>query len=84
MERPSSNPSRNNNSYNYAANDKITNSFAQPGYASGTPIEEITPDNVIKAAESEGLEKMDVESTHLFPEAPEQPNCLVALAVDEG
>ena len=73
----------NNNCYNYA-NDKITNSYAQPGYASGNPIEEITPDNVIRASKSDGLEKMDVKTTDPCPKAPEQPNCLVALVVHEG
>ena len=73
----------NNNCYNYA-NNNITNSFAQPGYASGTPIQHITPADVIKSAKSDGLEKMDVKPTDPCPKAPEQPNCLVALAVWEG
>lgn len=73
----------NNNCYNYA-NDKITNSFAQPGYASGHPIGMIIPENVIIAAKSDGLELMDVKPTDPCPKAPEQPNCLVALIVAEG
>ena len=73
----------NNNCYNYA-NDKITNSFAQPGDASGNPIKSLTPADVLFSAESDGLEKMDVAPTDPPPEAPEQPNCLVSLAVAEG
>ena len=76
---------RNNNCYNYG-NDKITNSFAQPGYASGHPIPlpSFTSADVLSSAESDGLEKMNVPSTDPCPEAPEQPNCLVALVVEEG
>ena len=55
-----------NNCYNYA-NDKITNSFAQPGYASGTSLGKISPDNVLKLAKSDGLEKMDVKPTDPCP-----------------
>ncbi len=73
----------NNNCYNYG-NDKITNSFAQPGRASGYFIGSLTPEAVLLGAESDGLEKMDVVSTDPVPEAPQQPNCLVALVVDEG
>lgn len=74
---------RYNNCYNYA-NGKITNSFAQPGYASGQPIQSLTPEEVLKAAMSDGLLKMDVPPTAPVPEAPEQPNCLIALVVAEG
>ena len=75
----------NNNCYNYA-NGKITNSFAQPGEASGHPIPwpHFKPADVLSSAESDGLEKMDVPSSHPPPEAPQQPNCLVALVVAEG
>lgn len=74
---------RNNNCYNYA-NDKITNSFAQPGEASGHPIGSLTPEDVLLSAESDGLEKMNVAPTDPCREAPQQPNCLVSLAVAEG
>ena len=74
---------RYNNCYNYA-NQKITNSFAQPGYASGYYPYSITPKDVIKACESDGLVKMDVDPSDPCPEAPPQPNCLIALLVDTG
>lgn len=73
----------NNNCYNYA-NDKITNSFAQPGTASGHPITQITPEALLKSSISDGLLKMDVKPEAPCPEAPEQPNCLVALFVAKG
>ncbi|XP_078383838.1 uncharacterized protein LOC144666315 [Oculina patagonica] len=73
----------NNNCYNYG-NDKITNSFAQPGEASGHPIGSLTPEDVLLSAESDGLQKMNVAPTDPVPEAPQQPNCLVSLAVAEG
>ncbi|XP_068755032.1 uncharacterized protein [Montipora capricornis] len=69
-----------NNCYNYA-NDKITNSFAQPGKASGKPITELTVAQVLAAVESDGWLKMDVPPEAPCPAAPEQPNCLVALFV---
>ena len=76
---------QNNNCYNYA-NQKITNSFAQPGYASGyKPYPyPMTPGNVIKACESDGLVKMDVDPSAPCPKAPPQPNCLIALLVAKG
>ena len=74
---------RNNNCYNYA-NQKITNSFAQPGYASGYYPYSITPKDVTKACEKDGLVKMDVDPSAPCPKAPPQPNCLIALLVDEG
>jgi len=73
----------NNNCYNYA-NDKITNSFAQPGRASGHMYAALTPDELLKASESDGLVKMNVGPEEPCPEAPEQPNCLVALFVAQG
>lgn len=74
----------NNNCYNYA-NQKITNSFAQPGRASGNPIVgDITADKTLRSAESDGLWKMDVPNHAPVPEAPPQPNCLVALVVAPG
>ena len=74
----------NNNCYDYA-NDKITNSFAQPGTASGHPYPRpITPEGVLTAAQSDGLVKLDVPPSAPCPEAPEQPNCLVALLVAPG
>ena len=74
---------QNNNCYNYA-NQKITNSFAQPGYASGYYPYDITPEDLIKACESDGLVKMDVDPSAPCPKAPPQPNCLIALLVAEG
>lgn len=73
----------NNNCYNYA-NDKITNSFAQPGTGSGHPYTELTPAAMLEASVSDGLEIMVVAPDQPCPEAPEQPNCLVALFVSEG
>lgn len=74
----------NNNCYNYA-NNNITNSFAQPGTASGHPYgRPITAEGVLRAAESDGLVKMNVAPSDPCPSAPKQPNCLVALVVDEG
>ena len=73
----------NNNCYNYA-NNTITNSFAQPGCASGSYPYSMTPESVLQAAQSDGLVKMDVSSTEPPPEAPVQPNCLVALVVAKG
>ena len=72
-----------NNCYNYA-NDKITNSFAQPGTASGRPYGALTPEELLQASESDGLVKLDVGPHDPCPEAPEQPNCLVALFVAPG
>ena len=72
-----------NNCYNYA-NDKITNSFAQPGTGSGAPYSSLTSEEILRASEQDGLVKLDVAPKDPCPEAPEQPNCLVALVVDEG
>lgn len=73
-----------NNCYNYA-NQKITNTFAQPGYASGHPITPpLTAAKTLEACESDGLVKMDVDPSAPVPEAPPQPNCLIALMVQEG
>ena len=74
---------QNNNCYNYA-NNKITNSFAQPGTASGHPYGALTPEELLQASESDGLVKLDVGPYDPCPEAPEQPNCLVALFVAPG
>ena len=74
----------NNNCYNYCM-DHITNSYAQPGYASGHPIGPgITVQDVLLALESDGLVKMDVKPTDPCPEAPAQPNCVVAIFVAPG
>ncbi|XP_068758286.1 uncharacterized protein [Montipora capricornis] len=73
----------NNNCYNYA-NDKITNSFAQPGTASGHPFRNFTPEELLRASESDGLLKLNVGPDDPVPAAPKQPNCLVALFVDTG
>ena len=71
-----------NNCYNYA-NQKITNSFAQPGFAEGN-VPKMTPGDLIKACELDGLVKMDVKPSEPCPEAPPQPNCLIALMCAEG
>ena len=71
------------NCYNYV-NEKITNSFAQPGKASGKPITDLTVAQVLAAVESDGWLKMDVPAEAPCPMAPEQPNCLVALFVAVG
>ena len=55
-----------NNYYNYA-NDKITNSYAQPGTASGAPFKSITAKAMLRASESDGLVKLDVAPTDPFP-----------------
>ena len=72
-----------NNCYNYA-NDKITNSLAQPGTGSGAPFDRLTAQEILAASERDGLVKLDVAPQDPCPEAPEQPNCLVALVVAEG
>ena len=74
---------QNNGAYNYA-NQKITDSFAQPGNASGYYPYPMTPEDLIKACESDGLVKMDVDPSAPCPKAPPQPNCLIALLVAEG
>ena len=73
-----------NNGYNYA-NQKITNSFAQPGFVEGYSPQ-MTPGDLIKATELDGLVKMNVDPSEPCPEAPPQPNCLIALmcAVGKG
>ena len=71
-----------NNCYNYA-NQKITNSFAQPGYVEDYSPE-MTPEDLIKATELDGLVKMEVDPSEPCPEAPAQPNCLIALMCAEG
>lgn len=68
---------QNNNCYNYA-NDKITNSFARPGTASGRPYGALTPEELLQASENDGLVKLDVGPQDPCPEAPEQPNCLLS------
>ena len=72
-----------NNCYNYA-NDKITNSLAQPGTASGRPATQITRDALLRSSISDGLLQIDVKPEDPCPEAPEKPNCLVALFVAPG
>ena len=44
----------------------------------------MTPEDLIKACESDGLVKMDVDPSAPCPKAPPQPNCLIALLVAEG
>ena len=73
---------RYNNCYNYA-NQKITNSFAQPGFVEGYSPQ-MTPEDLIHATELDGLVKMNVDPSAPCPEAPPQPNCLIALMCWEG
>ena len=59
----------NNNCYNYA-NQKITDTMAQPGKASGNPITPpLTADKTLSATISDGLAKMDVPKTYPVPPA---------------
>ena len=44
----------------------------------------MTPEDLIKACELDGLVKMDVKPGEPCPEAPPQPNCLIALMCAEG
>ena len=67
-----------NNCYNYA-DQKITNSFAQPGYASGC-----FPCEIIEGLLRDGLVVMHVDPSGRCPEAPPQPNCLIAVFLAEG
>ena len=71
-----------NNCYNYA-NDKITNTFAQPGTASGHPIESLTRDRVLESARSDGFVYLQPQPgpQDPVPSAPEGNTALVALVV---
>ena len=74
----------NNNCYNYA-NQKITDTMAQPGKASGKPITPpLTTENTLEGAKSDGLEVFPWSDPASVPKAPQMPNCLVALVVAEG
>ena len=73
----------NNNCYNYATN-KDTNTFAQPGKASGREYEELEEIDVRNAARRDGL----ILYTYNNPDPPPIPRHptrhLVALVVDPG
>ena len=78
---------RNNNCYNYG-NDQITNTFAQPGNASGHPITALTAQNVKAAAMSDGLKMLDPQPGSSDPSPPTSASPSgwwnVALVVAEG
>ena len=75
---------RDNNCYNYG-NDYITNTFAQPGKASGKPIQTITGEAVEAAAVNDGLKvvKPAPSSTDPVPKPPPGER-LVALVIYPG
>lgn len=77
----------NNNCYNYG-NDQITNTFAQPGRASGHPIQRMTADEVKAAAMSDGLRMLNPQPQPGDPSpstSAAPPGCWnVALVVAEG
>ena len=81
------NITRNNNCYNYG-NNKITNTFAQPGNASGHPITDVTAENVKAAAMSDGLKMLEPQpapSDQSPPTSAAPPGWWnVALVVAEG
>lgn len=75
-----------NNCYNYA-NDKVTNTFAQPGRGSGrvfgTELAHVTNDRIIQAAKRDGLLLIAADAG--IPNIPRHgPYHLVALVVDPG
>ena len=77
----------NNNCYNYG-NDHITNTFAQPGRATGNPIHRVTAEEVKAAAISDGLRMLDPQPKPSDPSpstSAAPPGCWnVALVVAEG
>ena len=75
---------RNNNCYNYA-NDKVTNTFAQPGKGSGREWAAITNDEIREAARRDGLVLVDNPAGGGIPNISKNgPYHLVALVVDPG
>lgn len=73
-----------NNCYNYA-NDKATNTFAQPGRGSGLIYGGITDEEIKEASRRDGLVKMEGGAGGGIPNiSPNGPYHLVALVVDPG
>jgi hypothetical protein len=66
----------NNNCYNYATN-RVTNSFAQPGQASGSMYTDMTCDNVYKAASAD----WGLTPTAYFPFSNKKDETLIALVI---
>ena len=72
-----------NNCYNYA-NDKVTNTFAQPGRGSGQQWIEITNNEIKDAAKRDGLVLVNAAGGGI-PNIPKNgPYHLVALVVAPG
>lgn len=72
----------NNNCYNYA-NNKATNTYAQPGRGSGDMLTAFVPASVRNSAVNDGLENLDTDPLPAQP-VPKPPNGkkhLVALVV---
>ena len=74
-----------NNCYNYA-NNKITNTYAQPGRGSGGRCLTPTDACVRNAAINDGLENLETDplAGQPVPRAPNGKRHLVALAIDPG
>lgn len=68
-----------NNCYNYSTN-RVTNSFAQPGEASGSIYENVTCEDVSAAAATD----LGIESTAYFPYKDKTDDTLIALVVAPG
>ncbi|KAL9958426.1 hypothetical protein ACROYT_G035438 [Oculina patagonica] len=70
-----------NNCYNYA-NDKITDTFAQPGKAAGVPLPDVlTIENLKLSTQADGLTLLEAQK-HMC--APAGPRHLVALFLYNG
>jgi hypothetical protein len=65
-----------NNCYNYSVN-RVTNSFAQPGEASGTSMGGLSCEEVYKAASAD----LGLEPTAVFPFQGKSDDTLIALVV---
>jgi len=76
---------RTNNCYNYA-NDKVTNTFAQPGRGSGAVFAGMNGKDVQAAAVRDGMVVLNPQLGPLapVPGPPAGPRHLVALFVDPG
>ncbi len=68
-----------NNCYNYSTN-RVTNSFAQPGEASGSIYQNISCKDVSEAAAAD----LGIESTAFFPYKDKTDDTLIALVVAPG
>ncbi|MGE4131587.1 MAG: hypothetical protein AB7F86_08095 [Bdellovibrionales bacterium] len=74
-----SNIQYNNNCYNYSTN-RVTNSFAQPGEASGKMYQDITCKDVYEAASQD----LGLEPTEYFPYTDKKDDTLIAVVVAPG